>query len=359
MFDIKIIKEDIKNFFCKKYKENEIIHKRILGITLEYVKGSVYKSFTGILIYITPFIDCNEINKYIEDFKKKSKKNKIPASVYKNDCKILNRIIENINPAKLPAITGELRQLQIKTLNFAKEILTDVKNNTDIKIWLDGGSLLGAIRHKGFIPWDDDMDFATLRKDYTRLIQYFENKYLVIDTSKWHKNDYSKKIKNIIAKYPNQTLAVKTFDAYKIIKGNTKEFMILDFFAWDYFNDYHNVVTLQEYTDKIKEKMNTLKYYRDIFNLYKKEFDNKTNIMEYSNVLAPGIDNHGFCSYPRKDIVRNEDIFPLKKIKFEDWEFFVPQNAHIYLKSLYNFYNKIPLEGLKITAHINVRNLTL
>lgn len=51
------------------------------------------------------------------------------------------------------------------------EILDNICRQNNIKYFADWGTLLGAVRHKGFIPWDDDMDFSLLRADYNRLIQ--------------------------------------------------------------------------------------------------------------------------------------------------------------------------------------------
>lgn len=60
-----------------------------------------------------------------------------------------------------------LRRVQLTLLDIAKEIKR-VCEEHEIRYFLYRGTFLGAVRHQGFIPWDDDMDFAMLREDYEK-----------------------------------------------------------------------------------------------------------------------------------------------------------------------------------------------
>ena len=63
-----------------------------------------------------------------------------------------------------------IRELQLKELEILKEFIK-VCEKYDLKYYAVGGTLIGAVRHKGFIPWDDDMDLAMPRKDYDIFIK--------------------------------------------------------------------------------------------------------------------------------------------------------------------------------------------
>lgn len=67
----------------------------------------------------------------------------------------------------------DIRSIQMVMLEIMVQIDKLCKENC-IRYVLDGGTMLGAVRHKGFIPWDDDMDIIMPRDDYSRFIKIAE-----------------------------------------------------------------------------------------------------------------------------------------------------------------------------------------
>ena len=63
-----------------------------------------------------------------------------------------------------------LRRQQLRMLDILLEVDKICKKH-DIRYWLSSGTLIGAMRHDGFIPWDDDLDIEMLRSDYVRLMK--------------------------------------------------------------------------------------------------------------------------------------------------------------------------------------------
>lgn len=77
--------------------------------------------------------------------------------------------------------TDDLKEIQVEILDAVNAFCKE----HDIHYWLDSGTLLGAIRHKGYIPWDDDIDIGMLRPDFERFLQEFskesdDGRYYVI-----------------------------------------------------------------------------------------------------------------------------------------------------------------------------------
>lgn len=81
-------------------------------------------------------------------------------------------LIKYVNESEF-CTPATLRDLQLEMLKLLK-IVDKVCRANNIEYWLDFGTLLGAVRHKGFIPWDDDIDLCVASDDYHKLLDLLD-----------------------------------------------------------------------------------------------------------------------------------------------------------------------------------------
>ena len=65
---------------------------------------------------------------------------------------------------------SKVRQIQLGELSLLEKYI-EICSKYNLRYYALGGTLLGAVRHKGFIPWDDDMDLGMPRKDYEKFLE--------------------------------------------------------------------------------------------------------------------------------------------------------------------------------------------
>ncbi len=251
----------------------------------------------------------------------------------------------------LKPATGYLRQEQLKILKLAEDFFRDT-SNLHITPFLTGGNLIGAVRHKGFIPWDDDLDFAVTREDNDKIID-FCHKYGVVDIYKGRWSEYSygeiyRRQQKMLQKYPEKYILDVWVDQLQLYKGTSVlDVCYLDFWPFDYYREGYSIEEHMLYLQNVLKRIKRIDRVDKIIEFLRNERKRNKNISDKpTSIFFPGIDNH--IGYGRinktKDWLYSKDIFPLRKVRYENSVFFAPNNIEKYLDYDYPDYMNYPKE---------------
>ena len=238
---------------------------------------------------------------------------------------LLNAIIP---PSKLPPATGELRQGQLLSINLLKD-LKQICDSNNITYWIDFGSLLGAVRHKGYIPWDSDIDTCMLKEDFNKIIPLLKNKYKNSDIEV-RENGYINHFQIRIQQKNDDTYGVDIFPVEKYYESEIND----DNF--DYINKKIKFATkkLKKLCIRsIKLQVTPELYKKKIKEINDKYIMQKKKPSLHNPILYFAID----YPIPYKNLLRNyDDVFPLTEIEFEGEKFACPNKIENCLRYLYS-----------------------
>lgn len=237
----------------------------------------------------------------------------------------------------------------------ALNVFVRLCNEHGLRYWLDSGTLLGAVRHQGMIPWDDDVDVCLPAEDYVKMLEILlefskneDNPYLIYFYGSGFSsyNDFFGD-STIIADgvYPIQI----DISCAKYVK-NTPEDIAID-------NSWANVASLY-FKGKAKHPKLILPEHYDLLpkgeNLLKERARFSEAYMEYmlASMSLPEKENPEdlLLYFASNDFLIEKDrphfkytsVYPLKTIEFENKIFRCPNNPDEYLRNLYGNYMELP-----------------
>ncbi len=337
-------KKFLKNFIKRKYFYTKF----------QRSKENFLKLFNTV-DFIASIIDvekCNNPQKakqIIEEYTTWKNKRNIFDFNYKkqlSQCKYFyDSFVSVINIFGLkPCQEKRLRNVQLKFTEFAKEI-TDFFDKNHLQYFMSSGTLLGAIRHKGFIPWDDDIDVGMMRQDYERLKEILRKNFVCIDTTKIFNSQNNKlKIqKKTIARNKNKIICYIGDKYTQFIKGNNLEgCTVLDIFPHDYYADNYSVAEHKKVISELKHLNNNIDNVEEMYVKVNDIIKTNPNIAKESNKIFFGLDSLDSYLFAQNSFIPKDVIFPLKKMTFENFEFFAPNKPEEYIKFQYKDYLSLP-----------------
>lgn len=253
----------------------------------------------------------------------------------------------------------EIQQMELGIMEYIHEVCQKI----GVKYFLAYGSLIGAVRHKGFIPWDDDMDICMLREDYEKLQDYLianpDERYEVMS----YKN-------NLNYVYPfmkvqdNQTYLLE-----EDVRIDSNMGIYVDIFPVDGYEDdsvFKDKMTrlikkrqLSCYTFKgitnTKSLLNSLIRYISVIIFY---FTNTNRYIRGIDELAQSrkVDDYELVDYliykdMNKPVWKREWLNQTITGVFEGKEFMILKNYHEILTSDYGDYTQLPPVELRLSHH--------
>jgi LPS biosynthesis protein len=255
-----------------------------------------------------------------------------------------------------------IRDLQLKGLEIFKECKR-IFDSYGLRYFALGGTALGAVRHKGFIPWDDDIDIGLPRKDYCRFIEVAKNEL---------KEPYFLQHFSTDAEYPFVYLKVRNSDT-TLVETNVSKLKInhgvyIDIFPLDGIRGEHVLnpglrLVKHELRSRwyapsrsIKDRafrlpiefVSHLFYHRLSIHDLVMRYDSGISRLDYddSDVIA-----NYTGAWGDREIVERNVMGEGELMQFEDVEIRVPSLYDSYLRSLYGKYMILPAPGKRYSHH--------
>ena len=252
----------------------------------------------------------------------------------------------------------ELRKIQIEILDNVDEFCK--KNN--INYWIDCGTLLGAVRHKGYIPWDDDIDIGMLREDYDKFLNLFNKvntryKLNALELDKDYYFPFGKVVDtNTILYEPDEETGIKGavyIDVFVYDNAPDDDSKVDEMYdKRDNYNKFRIAQLYPKMYDKSSFKKRIMRFFLNIYlkflpkNYYtKKCIDNSKR---YINENTKRVGN--FTSAKR--MTGDKEIFnSFVELSFENKKYPAPVGYKKWLEAFYGDYMKLPPKEKQVSLH--------